>query len=115
VTEHNDDHADADEGLPEKMRGQLASRLSPQWPPPARAAALRARVLAAVSATPLPVRPEPAPPDTGIVTRRGAERRWEERWPGIEIAILREDCERPFLPDAHAPRQRPAGPQPQPR
>lgn len=69
---------------------ELASGLRPLQPPPARAAALRASVLSAVLAS---KEGDAALAEAATALRdltRRADQRWEERWPGIELCMLRE-------------------------
>lgn len=83
------DH-DNDAGLPQELLDELLAGLRPEWPAPERAVALRARVLASIAV---------APRDDASLAQakaalqditRVAQQRWEERWPGIELCMLRE-------------------------
>ena len=74
-----------EERLPDSLSAKLAEQLRPQWPASARASALRERVMSSVSGA-------QAGAGAAVATLRSADRRWEERWPGIEICTLREDA-----------------------
>lgn len=85
VNENDDDQA-----LPAALMEELMSGLRAQAPPPDRAAALRARVMGALRDTPQ----EDSELSLAIAAWRSltplADARWEERWPGIELCMLRE-------------------------
>lgn len=88
VNENDDDQA-----LPAALMEELMSGLRAQAPPPDRAAALRARVMGALRDTPQ----EDSELSLAIAAWRSltplADVRWEERWPGIELCMLRESAD----------------------
>ncbi|MGD9600536.1 MAG: cupin domain-containing protein [Gammaproteobacteria bacterium] len=63
----------------------LAAALDPTTPEPARARALRERILSAASA------PEGTTDATGLAFVGTLERRWEKRRLGVEFCLLHED------------------------
>lgn len=86
------DHDDI-EALPEALVDELMSGLRPRQPSADRAAALRARVMGALKDT----RQEDSELTLAIAALREltpmADARWEERWPGIELCMLRESAD----------------------
>jgi len=99
VNGHDDiDDKLGDDALPPALMHELMSGLRPLPPPPERAAALRARVMGSLR--------EAAQEDSelslAIAALRSltplADARWEERWPGIELCMLRvADDSRSYL------------------
>lgn len=80
--------SDDDERLDPDAAAQLAAALTPSRPAPARADALKARILAGARATP-PTAVSPS----GFEFVAVAERRWETRGLGIEMCTLHEDAQ----------------------
>lgn len=81
---------DDNDTLPQALMDELMGGLRPQRPAPERAVALRARIMAAVQDTPQ----QDSELTLAITALREltplANARWEERWPGIELCMLRE-------------------------
>ena len=93
VNEYNDD-----DRLPQALQDELMTGLRPILPAPERAAALRAQVMASIKG----VAQEVSELSLAIAALREltpvAAARWEERWPGIELCMLREtDSSRSYL------------------
>lgn len=87
-----------DDQLPADLMDELLGRLRPIAPATERAAALRARVMASIRGAPQ----EDSELSLAIAALRDitamASARWEERWPGIELCMLREtDDSRSYL------------------
>ena len=84
---------DDNNALPQALLDELMHGLAPQLPPPARAAALRARVMGALKETPQEdselLLAIAALKELGPLT----DGRWQERWPGIELCMLRESAD----------------------
>ncbi len=88
VNEHNDD-----DPLPQALLDELGCGVTPLMPAPARAADLRARVMSSLK----DVRQESSELSLAIAAVRDitsmAEQRWEQRWLGIELCMLRETAD----------------------
>ncbi len=89
---------DDDERLPQALQDELMTGLRPIMPAPTRAAALRAQVMASIKG----VAQEDSELSLAIAALHEltpiAAERWEERWPGIELCMLREtDSSRSYL------------------
>jgi len=82
-----------DDPLPQSLMDELMTGLRPIAPAPARAAALRARVMTSVKG----VAQEDSELSLAIAALRDitaiANARWEARWPGIELCMLRETAD----------------------
>ena len=85
VNEHNDN-----EPLPPALLDELMGGMAPLLPTLARAAALRARVMSSLKGA----AQESSELALAVAAVRSissmAEQRWEKRWPGIELCVLRE-------------------------
>lgn len=84
--------------LPQALQDELLSGLRPLMPAPAQAAALRAKVMANIKGAVQ----EDSELSLAIAALRElspvAAKHWEERWPGIELCMLREtDSSRSYL------------------
>lgn len=93
VNEQNDD-----DNLPQALLDELMSGLRPLMPAPARAAALRVKVMSNIKGAVQ----DDSELSLAIAALRDlspvAAERWEERWPGIELCMLREtDGSRSYL------------------
>ena len=93
VNDHNDD-----EPLPQALLDELMAGLGPLLPATARAAALRAKVMSSIKGAPQ----QDSALSLAIAALRDltpiATQRWEARWPGIELCMLREtDRSRSYL------------------
>lgn len=93
MNEHDDNDA-----LPADLLAELMTGLAPRLPAPARAAALRAQLMAALKDTPQ----QDSELTLAVAALREltpiAAERWQERWPGIELCMLREsDDSRSYL------------------
>ena len=87
-----------DDRLAQALQDELLSGLRPLMPAPARAAALRAKVMAAIKGAVQ----EDSELSLAMAALRDiapvAEQRWRESWPGIELCMLREtDSSRSYL------------------
>lgn len=89
VNDYNDDHAP----LPQALLDELMGDLQPCLPAPEQVAALRARVMSSIKSAPQ----ETSELSLAIAALREltpiAAQRWEERWPGIELCMLRETAD----------------------
>ena len=104
MNDHNDD-----EPLPQRLLDELLAGLHPQQPAPERAAAMRSKVMASLANTPQ----LSSELSLAVAALRDlaplATQRWEERWPGIELCVLREGADsRAYLMRMHAGSSLPA-------
>ena len=93
MNEHDDN-----DSLPADLLAELMTGLAPRLPAPARAAALRAHLMAALKDTPQ----QDSELTLAVAALREltpiAAERWQEGWPGIELCMLREsDDSRSYL------------------
>ena len=93
MNEHDDN-----DSLPADLLAELMTGLAPRLPAPARAAALRAHLMAALKDTPH----QDSELTLAVAALREltpiAAERWQEGWPGIELCMLREsDDSRSYL------------------
>ena len=87
VNDYNDD------SLPQALLDELMGGLHPRLPAPGQVAALRARVMSSIKSAPQ----ETSELSLAIAALREltpiAAQRWEARWPGIELCMLRETAD----------------------
>ena len=93
VNDHNDD-----DHLPPALLDELMGGLVPFLPAPGQIAALRTRVMSSIKGAPQ----DDSELSLAIAALQDitaiAAPRWEERWPGIELCMLREtDSSRSYL------------------
>ena len=82
-----------DDPLARALLDELNGSLTPLMPAPGQAAALRARVMSSIKGAPQ----ETSALSLAVAAVRGitamAAQRWDERWPGIELCMLRETAD----------------------